>query len=90
MLRSGRLCRLPITWCICRRNASPYQQYGRLAARRGGKWDIVAVAHSLLVIIYHVISRREAYQELGADYFARRKLEAVARRLVRHIMASFA
>ncbi len=32
-------------------------QYHRLAARRGGKRAIMAVAHTILVIIYHMLSR---------------------------------
>lgn len=41
----------------------------RLASRRGKKKAIVAVAHALLVILYHVIVRNEPYQDLGADCF---------------------
>jgi len=29
------------------------------------------VAHSMLIIAYHLIARREPYRELGADYFDR-------------------
>jgi transposase len=53
--------------------------YRRLAARRGRKRAIVAVAHSLLVIIDHVIAHREPYRELGADYFERRDPEVKAK-----------
>jgi transposase len=61
-------------------------QYGRLKGRRGHKRSIVAVAHSILVVAYHVISRREPYTELGADYFLRRQdSEAYQRRLVRQL-----
>jgi transposase len=44
-------------------------RYRRIAARRGHKKAIVALAHALLVIIYHVIARRQPYQEFGADSF---------------------
>lgn len=43
--------------------------YHRLVRRKGHKKAIVAVAHSILVIIYHVIKHRVPYRELGADYF---------------------
>jgi len=43
------------------------------------------VAHSLLVIAYHVIARREPYRELGADYFDRQQPTATANRLVRRL-----
>jgi len=60
-------------------------QYRRIAARRGKKRALVAVAHTLIVIAYHVIARREPYRELGADYLERQRPEAVARRYMRRI-----
>ena len=60
-------------------------QYRRLAARRGAKKAILAVAHSLLIIAYHVIARREPYRELGADYFDRQRPAATADRLLRRL-----
>jgi transposase len=60
-------------------------QYHRLAARRGKKRAIVAVAHSILVIGYHLVQRREPYRELGADYFDRRRPHVTATRLVRRL-----
>ena len=57
-------------------------QYQRIAARRGKKRAIIAVAHSILVIVYHLISRKEDYKELGGNYFDERKPEATIRRLV--------
>jgi transposase len=57
-------------------------QYHRLAARRGKKRALVAVAHSILVICFHLISRKQDYQELGADYTDRQKPDATVRRLV--------
>lgn len=60
-------------------------QYRRLVVRRGDKRALVAVAHSILVIAYHIILRKEPYRELGGDYFERRKPESTARRLARQI-----
>ncbi len=61
-------------------------QYGRLKGRRGHKRAVVAVAHSILVIAYHVIERRRPYEELGADYLLRREdSEAYRHRLVRQL-----
>jgi transposase len=59
--------------------------YHRLAGRRGKKKAIVAVAHALLVIIYHVIVRNEPYRELGGDYFDKQDPETTAKRLVKRI-----
>jgi transposase len=60
-------------------------QYRRLAARRGGKRASVAVAHSILTIVYHVLKRGTVYEDLGSNYFDERDREAVVRRSVRRI-----
>jgi transposase len=63
-------------------------QYRRLAARRGAKRAAVAVAHSLLVIVYVLLTRKqEGYQDLGTNYFDERDRQAVQRRLVRRLEA---
>jgi transposase len=46
-------------------------QYRRLAPRRGKKRAIVALAHTILTISYHVLKDSVTYQELGGDYFER-------------------
>ncbi len=60
-------------------------QYHRLAGRIGKKKAIVAVEHSILVIGYHLIQRKEPYRELGGDYFDKRRPEAAAKRLVKRL-----
>lgn len=59
--------------------------YHRLAARRGKKRAIVAVAHSILVSAYHMALQREVYQELGRNYFDERQKETVVLRLSRRL-----
>jgi transposase len=60
-------------------------QYHRLARRMGRKKAIVAVAHSLLVIVYHVLERRADYRELGGDYFDRRQHQTQQQRLIKRL-----
>ena len=60
-------------------------QYRRLAARRGAKRAVVAVAHSLLVIVYHMLRNGTEYKDLGANYFDERDREATLRRSVRRL-----
>jgi transposase len=43
-------------------------QYRRLAARRGKKRALMAVGHSILVILYHLLKERRQYVDLGAHY----------------------
>lgn len=63
----------------------PAAQYRRLAARRGKKRALVAVAHTLLTIVYYVLKRQEPYRELGGNYFDERDRSAVKRRLVKRL-----
>lgn len=60
-------------------------QYHRLAARRGRQRALIAVAHSILVIAYHMLQRHEPYHELGANYFDERKRTSLANRLTRRL-----
>jgi transposase len=62
-------------------------QYHRLAGRRGKKRAAVAVGHTILVIIYHLLKRGARYEELGGGYFDERDRQAVERRLVRRLEA---
>ena len=44
-------------------------QYQRICAHRGKKRAIVAVVHSMLVAIYHILKDGTTFQDLGAGYF---------------------
>lgn len=50
------------------KNSYFHAQYQRLVVRRGKNRAIVAVAHSMLIAIYHVLSGKE-FHDLGADYY---------------------
>lgn len=61
-------------------------QYARLKGRHGHKKAVIAVAHSILVIAYHILDRLEPYHELGGDYFVQRQeKDAYQRRLVKQL-----
>ena len=60
-------------------------QYRRLAARCGAKKAMVAVGHSILVIIYHVLHDKEGYKELGGNYFDEQNRHSIEKRLVRRL-----
>lgn len=58
-----------VAWAASRSKGTFYKaRYHRLAARRGKKKAIVAVAHSVLKSVYHVLKNQVSYKELGADY----------------------
>ncbi len=46
-------------------------QYRRLVGRRGKKRALIAVGHSILVIIYHMLKCGTEYSDLGRDFFDR-------------------
>jgi transposase len=59
--------------------------YWRIAARRGNKKALFAVAHAILGIIYYVLSRKTGYEDLGENHFDERERQAVQKRLVRRL-----
>ncbi len=60
-------------------------QYRRLARRRVRKRALVAVGHTLLVIIYHVLRRGTTYAELGPDFLDRLEPVRLTRQLVKRL-----
>jgi hypothetical protein len=57
----------------------------RLATRKGKKRAIVAVAHTILVSVYHMRKTQQPYRELGADFLDRRQAEHVKRYLLKRL-----
>jgi transposase len=60
-------------------------QFRRIAARRGKGRAVIAVGHSVLVAIYHMLTRKEPYHEVGAQYFDEHDRNHVQQRLVRRL-----
>jgi transposase len=60
-------------------------RFRRLAARKGKKRAIVAVAHSILIILYHVLKTKQPYRELGADYLDRINAAQLQRYFVKRL-----
>lgn len=62
-----------VAWAASRTKGTFYKaRYHRLAARKGKKKAIVAVAHSVLKSVYHVLKENVPYNELGEDYLNNR------------------
>jgi len=55
-------------------------RYRRIMPHRGHKKAIVAVAHAMLVTIYHQLTRQTTYHDPGTDYYDRRHAERLRRR----------
>jgi transposase len=59
--------------------------YRRLAARRGKKRALTAVAYAIVVSAFHMLSRHEPYRELGANYFDEQRRHHLVDRLTRRL-----
>ena len=62
-----------------------YAQFMRISAHRGKKRAYVAVAHSMLIAIYHILKDGMVFKDLGADYYNQfnkeRKINAYLKKL---------
>ena len=50
-------------------NCHYYATYCKIAARRGSKRALIAVAHSMLLAMYYVLKHKRYFVVLGSDYF---------------------
>src|SRR5215831_5462839 len=66
--------------CTCRSRS-------RQAGRRGKKRALVAVGHSILVILCHMLKKDTTYAELGADFLDRLQPERKTRYYVQRLQA---
>jgi transposase len=70
-------------WAAARtKNSYLASLYARLARRRGAKKAIIAVGHSILVAVWHILKEEVEYKELGAHHFDQLETE----RLTRHYL----
>ena len=60
-------------------------QFWRLARRIGKKKAAIAVAHSILVICWHLLTNDCDYDDLGGDYFTRRNTDRQRDRLIKQL-----
>ncbi len=62
-----------------------YAKYCKIAARRGGKRAIVAIAHSMTLAIYHILLNKEHFQDLGSEYFNIVNAEKIKKRNIQSL-----
>lgn len=64
-------------WCATRTNGTCFSaRYKIIAARRGKKRALVAIAAKMLKVVYHWLRNGVAYDELGADYMTYHRKDA--------------
>lgn len=76
-----------MAWAATRKKGSYFKtQYRRLAGRRGKQRALLAVAHSLLTVVYHMVRKPNLeYHELGEDYFDKRDAERTTAQLIKRL-----
>lgn len=62
-----------------------YAKYQRIAARRGGKRALIAIAHSMLIAIYHILKELKPFKDLGSNYFISINEEKIIKKNIKSI-----
>lgn len=60
-------------------------KYYRLKRRRGTKKARVAVAHQILVIAYHLLTKKECYKEFGSSHFEKQAVDLKKNKALKHL-----
>lgn len=63
-------------------------RFKRVCARRGYGKALVAVEHTMIIAIWHMLSTGEYYRDLGGDYYTRRAPQSALRRKIRDLEAA--
>ena len=86
--KSLRTALVEAAWAATRAKGTYLRaKYQRLVKRMPKKKALGAVAHTVLVIAYHMLSRQVPYAELGSDHVDRQQVERQRRRLVERLEA---
>lgn len=68
-----------------RKNTYISAQYHRIAARRGKNRAAIAVGHTILALVHILLTRQQAYVDLGFDYFDQRKKEILVKQSIKRL-----
>lgn len=60
-------------------------QYHRIASRRGKNRAAIAVGHTILTLVYILLTRKQAYKDLGFDYYEQRKREIIVSQSIKRL-----
>lgn len=77
---------IQVAWAAVKVKNSYFNSfYHRLAARRGKKRAIFAVAHRILIALYHMLKKQEPFKDLGATYLDERNKPKLLKRIQHRI-----
>ena len=73
-------------WAVTRKkNFYLSAQFKRLAARRGVKQAVMAMAHTMLIVGYHMLKTGQGYYELGGNYLEQINKDQLQRYFVKRL-----
>jgi transposase len=75
------------TTAVKNKNSFFHAQYLRLSTKRGKKRATVAVAHSILISIYHILQEDKEFVDLGSDYYNQFNTEKKANSYLKKLVA---
>jgi len=67
------------------KNSFFHAQYQRIVVRRGANRATVAVAHSMLIAIYHMLKDDVPFKDLGSDYYTKFNTESKAKYYIKKL-----
>lgn len=83
-----KACLVECAWANSRNKSTYfYSLYHRISSRKGKNRASIAVAHSLLIVIYQMLKEKKSYNELGSDYFDNLNKDVKIRNLTKRIEA---
>ncbi len=56
-----------------------------MKARKGAKKALIAIAHKILIAVYHMLTTGESYRELGSDYLVKLKTSRTVSNMIRQL-----
>jgi len=63
-------------WAASRTKGTYFRaKYDSLVGRRGKKRALIAVGHKILCAVYHVLTKKEKYKELGSTFLEAKKIK---------------
>jgi len=86
--RSLKVILVQAAWAASRTKGTYLSsKYRRIASRISKKKALIALAHTMLVSIYHMLKKKEPYRDLGPDYLENLNRERTIKNLKKRIEA---
>ena len=73
-------------WCAVRQKDTYLRaKFYQLSSRMGSKKALVAIAHKMLIAIWHILKNKVSYKDLGADYLNQGRKDKIVRHYIKKL-----